>query len=819
MRCWNWQPSPLERTCRLHKDTFTCGRSKAEGHEVLEFGGRSTATAASYWPGLTEAWAKELKKQAEMLDTTEEAWNEVNLVDDGKVRRHKLRGEPVVSSKDIKDLEDKAATAGMRDPAKVVSVWPELRQVMKKVEAALRRTRAKNPELQHLSRCFGDHPEREPPEKTDIENLVKEVSKALGCKTDGVMETHPASTWRFNLVRHLVDQTDDPDKEIASWLESGAPMGLASEIKPGGHFPAQDPHTEITLDDLAALDRCNKNHPSFDELHGEEVSPAVALVEEHLNNGFARLFTDQAAAEAWIGQEVFPAPMGNVTKVKGEKVKHRLIQDLRINNVNRAVALPERQVLPRPVDHAVDFATLSQQKGKSDKMACMVLDFANAFMQVPLSKEEMKYNCACVPQGLVRNRPPLEQDEPEQGTFVVWQVLGFGGRPNPLVYSRVASFAMRTAQALFPEKCSTRARGRGQLYVDDPIVVLTGSEAEIVAALDVWLLWMLVLGVPLAWKKGSLTWGNEPHDWIGVVFRPAAPGEVWMELPKAYLDELLVLLEPFCKMHGHVAAKDAEKLVGKAGRVAHIIPTARPFVASLWGALSAARRANNSTKKEAPPGRLACRRFAVGAAWLRALISGDETLDLPLRRSVLAQRPRRAKMSEWVIQFDASPWGGGAVLKWGNEVKEYFKAKWKKSDFKGMDVTVGASRSQSFFEFLTLFLSLLVWANLCGEGSIAVIGDNTAALTNAINMKGKGPMLVISRELAWRRARGTWNFEVGHIPAEENQIADSLSRLFADPPKDFPAQALQNAKEVEAPEVRGLWRATPDKLELKRHKP
>ena len=56
--------------------------------------------------------------------------------------------------------------------------------------------------------------------------------------------------------------------------------------------------------------------------------------------------------------------------------------------------------------------------------------------------------------------------------------------------------------------------------------------------------------------------------------------------------------------------------------------------------------------------------------------------------------------------------GGGAVLKWAGEVKEYFAIKWKASDFKNMHVTVGASRSQSFFEFLTLFLALLVWAKV-----------------------------------------------------------------------------------------------------------
>jgi len=41
------------------------------------------------------------------------------------------------------------------------------------------------------------------------------------------------------------------------------------------------------------------------------------------------------------------------------------------------------------------------------------------------------------------------------------------------------------------------------------------------------------------------------------------------------------------------------RMVGKAGRVAHIVPLANPFVHGLWGALSAALLADR-TSHEAP---------------------------------------------------------------------------------------------------------------------------------------------------------------------------------------------------------------------------
>ena len=82
----------------------------------------------------------------------------VELAHDGKVKRHMSRGSHTPSKMEAKDQEDKVSTAGMRDPARVVADWPELRATTKKVEAALRRSRASKPVLQSLTDCFGDDP-------------------------------------------------------------------------------------------------------------------------------------------------------------------------------------------------------------------------------------------------------------------------------------------------------------------------------------------------------------------------------------------------------------------------------------------------------------------------------------------------------------------------------------------------------------------------------------------------------------------------------------------------------------------------------------
>ena len=113
-----------------------------------------------------------------------------------------------------------------------------------------------------------------------------------------------------------------------------------------------------------------------------------------------------------------------------------MIQDLRFNHVNDRVRPPERPVNPRFVDYAADLA-YGTPRGDAQSF---ILDYKEAFMAVPASPEEGRFNCCFVAedQPLRRRRLPLDPDEPEEGCFLVWLVLGFGGKSFPLLYARVA---------------------------------------------------------------------------------------------------------------------------------------------------------------------------------------------------------------------------------------------------------------------------------------------------------------------------------------------------------------------------------------------
>ena len=416
------------------------------------------------------------------------------------------------------------------------------------------------------------------------------------------------------------------------------------------------------------------NHPSFTQKYPEVGAAGVQLLEILVNAGYGELFADRDAAAAACTGPLHPAPLGNIAKQRSDgSWKFRLIQDLRRNEVNSAARLPERQVLPRPVDHAIDLATLSSQQEPGQAVWVAVADFADAYMSVPLLERERRFNCAEVSEPLRRTRAPIRPSEPAFGSLVLWRVLGFGGRPNPLIFARISSVLMRLAQAMFPSSHKFDRHRlpavRAQLYVDDAIFAILGCRVQVTEAFDLILILWLLLGAPISWPKVLLreVSSTAGHTWIGVSFVVREPAIAVMSLPAEFIAGLMDLLAQFAQSFGSVSASDAEVLVGRVARVVYIVPLARAYAAALWSALSAARSRTSEARVggragEAPPGRYPARRFAVAAAWFRALLAppvDSRPVFFPLEREVLAVDPARThRVSDWAIVADASPWGG-----------------------------------------------------------------------------------------------------------------------------------------------------------------
>ena len=157
------------------------------------------------------------------------------------------------------------------------------------------------------------------------------------------------------------------------------------------------------------------------------------------------------------------------------------------------------------------------QLARRRRIEILVLDFTDAYHAVPLAHAERRFACC---------------DTGEH--FLVYRVLGFGGRVYPLVYCRVASLVARSTQAFLDPELA-----RLQLYMDDPALTVAGDPTACQLEHDLVLIWWLVLGVKLAWQKGVVchlarrpemltgrrrSGGPGQVEWIGVLFRIDSDG-------------------------------------------------------------------------------------------------------------------------------------------------------------------------------------------------------------------------------------------------------------------------------------------------------
>ena len=746
----------------------------------------------------------------------------------GPVRRHAARGAPVHSPKEHRRQQDEACQAGMRDAAQLAQTWPELWEAMAPVGHVLAKARASSAELRGLSGALGKAASRAPPSEESVRTLRSAVALELGLTAGEAEDRHPASPWRHRLVAAVQDRSGDPDVVLRDWLRDGAPMGIRKDIDPGHLFPPIVVESTCLPDDVF-LTKYAGNHPSFlAEADGR--CPGHATISEHVAEGFGLLFRTRADLEKHLGSRVAPAPLGCVTTLKPDgAVKHRVIQDQRRSGVNAAVVLPERQVLPTVFSHASDLAVLAasaaNQGSETIGVETLVLDFSNAFMNIALAAEEMPYNVCGVESPVARGRPQLYPHEPKSGHFIAWRVLGFGGSPNPLVFARAASFAARSAQALvrvdFDSALGHSGAGpaRLQLYVDDPAVTVAGTPDQREMTLDIMVLWWLCLGLPLAWAKGLFTVGL--HRWIGanyLIHRTKDAEEtlreilgetktyVTVEVPQDFIDKMLADL---ALIFENVTLNEAtvDRVLGRGGRLAYLVPHVKPYVTMLWAAKSASDRHHAQQHKRVTGRRYPAQRFRHAASWIQTLLRPPPGQAwLPLEHVVTEKEiPIEIHIAP-VIEFDASPWGFGAVLRREGQATSYFFGTWTEDDALVVGSPLGDPSGQTAWEYLALFLVLLTYGAAYRKTGVILLGDNLASLTLALELKGDKVLGKVSREIAWRRIRLGWRYLCGHLPGEQNSTADFLSRISVPgaSSKPLPEELLQASWE-KPPILESVW--------------
>ena len=278
--------------------------------------------------------------------------------------------------------------------------------------------------------------------------------------------------------------------------------------------------------------------------------------------------------------------------------------------------------------------------------------------------------------------------------------------------------------------------------------------------------------------KGSF--GTGRHSWIGVQYTPG-PFTTVLELPPDYLRSTLDALQPLCAFSGTVSTALARTAVGKAGRIAYIVPVATTFVASLWGALSGAMSASAAGLEGTYKDRLPTRRFMAAARWLRRLLiealarfvsSGGSWL---LRRVLEDSLPL---VTQYSITCDASPWGGGGVLWVGPRPVEYCHFTWSEHCLK----LLAAKRDntcQTLFEFLTVFLCLAAFQQMRRRIGVQFkIYRGTPSSPRARGRRGLGLERTEEGEGGWKAGRRKARREEERERGRERGVLELLSLSF-----------------------------------------
>ena len=651
----------------------------------------------------------------------------------------------------------------MRSPARAVQRSPGLQKFGAILRPVLDEQLDKRPELLEPLRRMQRGEETGGFTAEQLADLRAVVAYALGAS---IGREDPGLATQ--IIAAATRVANDPDVHIADWAARGAPMGVTQEIPTVGIFPAAAPVEEPRRDpaSLATHQEGWCNYTSVED----NLEVAQKLMQEAVAAKRCLEFDTMEQLLEGLGvADVTLNKLGLISKQREDgSWKHRLIWDLLRSKVNEAIRSSERVVLPRLQDAICDAVTLGSLCGEGDELEWMVLDVADAFHNVWLRPEEVKFCCTKV-----------------GNKFYVFLVLLFGAASSVPIWGRVAAWLARTTAALLhPGEAAL------QLYVDDPIVAARGTAAQRERAFAVVCIWASVIGLPLAWQKGVR---GSSVTWIGAKLTCNA-WKVTATIPEKKVTEILD--ETRSLLSGTIIYKKRlRSYCGKVSFAAGLVVVLRAFLACLWAPLTAtdgADDAGGGHLHNAASRRTASRWSAVihtrrvrhALVWLHAFFDRVGAGELA-RTFDFWPAPREA----WTISVDASPWGFGAILQRGGRIEAWLADRIQNADLRRFRAVRGESKHMTLWEALAILVAVRAWVPADSRIVIEVRSDSMGALRMALKLASPTPELnKVAQELALDLADQLYDISIlAHTPGVANVKPDALSRLFAPEPKAVPA--------------------------------
>jgi hypothetical protein len=515
----------------------------------------------------------------------------------------------------------------------------------------------------------------------------------------------------------------------------------------------------------------------------EESEITKTEIQNHLDKGHLAAFNDLDELRKFVKGEPIFNKLGLIIKTRNGVTKPRMIVDTKESWVKHATWKAQRVILPRLFDAVLRLLALmaiSFEAGLPPSVEAFVLDFTDAFWQIPLLASEYRFFCAMAMLQGTR-------------TYIAFLRAAQGSTNGPTLWARVIGLVARLTQSLFlPNEV------RLMCYVDDPLAALSGTpERRRLITATIILVWS-VLGFQLAFAKGQL---DKKVTWIGGTLQ-CEPWGVRATVKEAIVADICDDLKRF-KSLNLITKKELHSLVGKLSHAAGLLLIMRPFLEPLWAALSSDEKATG-----APRNTIWRKQILQSLIWFEALF-----LHHPLlieRRFTIAAYLRVGTYVE--IGTDASPWGMGGWLQVDGRIKEYFSCAVTPDDVEMYGIPTGTPDGQQVWECLAVLVALDLWSNHWTDARInlQIRGDNVTALTLLVKMRPGSPKIaIIAREIALKLVQFSFPPDAMHTPGVAHVLADELSRVHAPggcgDASLYRHRALSDAKLVIAPPRPKSW--------------
>ena len=366
-----------------------------------------------------------------------------------KVDRHTIEMAPValrdgqingkkLTKMEAREEENVAAIGGLRDPRRAVAKSESLRVVGKRIRAV-------------LDQCITDNLIAKFEENICIDDeTVFACRNALAQEFKVNVNCNEVVGYQTELLEAtLLAANDNNSATLPKWLRDGFPIGVSQEIQNTGVFPATDDvsaaikASQVIGTLLEDWDGNVENYQSFYEAGPKAQSELDRLVED----GRAERVENWKQVVDLVGEDAKLTQLACIVKVKDGKEKVRLVVDMRRSGINGQMVLLERVVLPRIPDVAASCRELLKFASSYDQLEFLVCDFSDAFYTLKLHESERKW---VICKGL-------------DSSYFVMKCVCFGLACGPLLWARLASWAMRLAQSV-----ALSHESRLQCYVDDP---------------------------------------------------------------------------------------------------------------------------------------------------------------------------------------------------------------------------------------------------------------------------------------------------------------------------------------------------------------